>query len=176
MEQRIPESLEALLKEWLNESDRGCVLVSAAYLEDTLETLLRTHLSSDTNCVKKAVDPLFQTMGPLSSFSAKIKLVFALKLVNAGQFCDLEIVRKVRNNVAHSFDKATFSSQQIADYTSSLTSSDRAIRKMNTENISFYKSLDGMPIQKEKLRFTIAVAYLIGVLHSVTDEIARNSR
>lgn len=179
MERKPPESFQSLIDGWIKESDRGCVLIAAAYLENVLETLLRRYFSGDTNCVKKAVEPLFQIMGPLSSFSAKIKLVFALQLVDDDQYHDLEIVRKIRNMFAHSFEEASFSSQEIADQISSITSYDRAAQNVNLEDFtSSADNPDGtlIEIHKEKLRFLIAVADLIGFLHGTNEAIAQNAR
>ena len=41
------------------ESDRGYVLVAAAFLDEGLELLLRSRMSKSASVVKASVDPLF---------------------------------------------------------------------------------------------------------------------
>jgi len=166
IDQQIPESFESLLANLQAESDRGCVLIAAAYLDDTLEMLLRTYFANDAASVRKAVDPLFSGLGPLSSLSAKTKLAFALKLIDPHQFHNLEMVRKIRNRFAHSFEGAALSSQELADQISSLILTDSAEERMKVRPET---------VQEAKLRFTIAVSYLIGFLQECTVAVGENA-
>jgi DNA-binding MltR family transcriptional regulator len=68
------ESLEiATMLLHQQESDRGCVIFSAAMLEEDLESLLRACCLSDQTVVKKIVDPLFRGYAPLSTLPLKFK-------------------------------------------------------------------------------------------------------
>jgi len=60
MDEQFAESFESLRSNLLAESDRGCVLIAAAYLDDTLESVLRRYFSQDADCISKAIDPMFQ--------------------------------------------------------------------------------------------------------------------
>ena len=84
---------EALSKE----SDRGLILVSASYINDVLESLLRAKFSLNHKKPKSTIDPLFTTFGPLSTFSAKIKISYAIDLIEEWIYKDLEILRKLSN-------------------------------------------------------------------------------
>ena len=178
VEHEDPKSFDLLVNGWISESDRGCVLIAAAYLDELLERLLRAQFPDDNNCVKKAVDPLFQIMGPLSSFSAKIKLAFALQLVDACHFSDLEIIRIIRNKFAHSYYDVTFANQEIADKTSCLKSSDFASMKMEPLDLASNEgsSEQQITISKEKMRFVFAVSYMAGYLQSRIDQIASEEK
>jgi len=84
----------------IEESDRGCVLVAAAMLEEGLEKIFRATFESK-RASKTLQDSLFDSNGPLATFSAKIKLAYALALISSDAHEDLEEVRRLRNEAAH---------------------------------------------------------------------------
>lgn len=96
-EKRAHLIVEALRRE----SDRGCAIFAAAFLDGDLERLLRTYFRQDPGTVKKVVDPLFRTYAPLSTFSAKIQICFALGLLTKRLHRRLEVFRRIRNELAH---------------------------------------------------------------------------
>jgi DNA-binding MltR family transcriptional regulator len=51
--------------------------------------------------LEKGPKDLFGSMKPLSSFSAKIRMGFALRLYGERTFHDLELLRELRNLFAH---------------------------------------------------------------------------
>lgn len=83
------------------ESDRGAVLISATRLEEKLELLHRAHIAQKVADPKKVLEELFRPYAPLSSFSAKIQLAFAYGLIEAEDYADLNVLRKIRNDAAH---------------------------------------------------------------------------
>ncbi len=95
------------------ESDRGCVLIACHVLDVALEHKLRKHFSRRRQVVKKAVDPLFETTRPFSSFWAKILTAYALSLLDDWAFEDLNSFRSIRNALAHSHGTFTFDTQRI---------------------------------------------------------------
>lgn len=104
-----------------HESDRGAVLVGASLLEQVLEKLLRTLFSAIGNPAKAVVDPLFSGMGPLNTFSAKITVCHLLGLLDDDQLHDLGLLRKVRNEFAHTAQEVDFSDKVISDRMRELT-------------------------------------------------------
>jgi hypothetical protein len=80
------------------ESDRGCALVGAAILEESLANLLRASFVPGT------AEELLGQDRPLGTFSARIKAARAIGLIDKTDFTDLELVRKIRNDTAH-FEK-----------------------------------------------------------------------
>ncbi len=90
------------------ESDRGCVIVCAALLEDDLEKLLRAHCQQDANVVKHFVDPLFRVYAPFSTFSAKIQVSYAMGLIRKQTHTTLDLIRRVRNDFAHERKSVSF--------------------------------------------------------------------
>jgi hypothetical protein len=63
---------------------------------------------------RKKVDPLFERDGALSTFYGNIHLAFALDLINQAVRDDLEIIRRVRNQFAHSVLPLTFQTAEIS--------------------------------------------------------------
>ena len=91
----------------MNESDRGCVLVGAALVERRLDDIFE-HVFQRNKASKAIQKALFDSNGPLSTFSAKIKLAYALGFIRKQTFEDLEAVRRIRNDFAHSADDVDF--------------------------------------------------------------------
>lgn len=92
----------------LNESDRGAVLVAAAFIEEALEHLLRQVLtvkscnaSNDHFAAQldRLVGPSIEA--PLGSFAARITACFVLGVIDIDYFNALEALRTLRNHYAH---------------------------------------------------------------------------
>jgi DNA-binding MltR family transcriptional regulator len=98
------------------ETDRGCILMSAALLDHELEEILKSYLIDD----KKVVNNLLSNNGGLGNFSARIDMVYALGLISEKIYKDLHIIRKIRNDFAHIADPISFETQSIKDRCSNL--------------------------------------------------------
>ncbi len=59
---------------------------------------------------------LFDGYGPLSAFSAKIDLSYALSILDRTSYNDLTVVRKIRNDFAHSIDLIDFETPAIREH------------------------------------------------------------
>lgn len=108
-----PEDIEyfsRFLQEFQSETDRGAALVGAALIDTRLECLLCSHLISD----EIAGELVVGNSAPLGTFSARIKMAYALCLITELEFKECEIVRRVRNEFAHSVHGLTFGSQKPA--------------------------------------------------------------
>jgi len=163
---RRDELFEALS----DESDRGAILVSASFLDDALETILRVRFSIEKAKAKKVIDPLFDTFGPLSTFSAKIKVSYAIDLIEHWMFHDLEILRKMRNQLAHNAKVSNFDSNDTSQIIQKLKGAELAIAA--NEKIENDKALIKERTEKEKAwtkarrnikgraRFEMSVTYL----------------
>jgi DNA-binding MltR family transcriptional regulator len=106
----------ALVKEIETQSDRGAAIIGAAWVEEELQAAIESVLATD----KSASDRLFRKSAPIFSFSAKIDLARLLGVLSAVVASDLHIIRKVRNEFAHSVldrDSSTlsFSTSRISD-------------------------------------------------------------
>ena len=99
-----------------NETDRGCALMAAAYLDDQLGRLLQSVLVDDA----KAVDELLGPSGALGTFSSRIEACYALGLLPPMARRDLHLIRKVRNEFAHTPSPRAFEDSPIASRCSEL--------------------------------------------------------
>ncbi|TXI09803.1 MAG: hypothetical protein E6Q76_04985 [Rhizobium sp.] len=111
------ELLFRIKEELAKESDRGCALVAAAYLESELHDLLRGFLVQQNEAQAKA---LFDFNGPLGTFSSKIKMSYALGLISAETQRGLDALRKIRNEFAHLHEPVTFGSDAVKQRTNGM--------------------------------------------------------
>ena len=129
-----------------SESDRGCALFAAAYLDISLSDLLYVSLVENKNVDKD----LFEGTAPLSNFSSRIKLAYYLGLISLNCRRDLDIVRGIRNDFAHKPEIISFKTQSIHD---------------RCKNLSFsYHEKDVDP----RSHFTAAVMIVLGHIHITT--------
>jgi len=85
-----------------NESERGAVLIGTSKVEEYLEKLSRKILPSKT---KSYTSRLLNYPGALSSFSGKIELLYAFRIIDKRFYNSLNTLRKIRNNAAHSSEE-----------------------------------------------------------------------
>lgn len=93
-----------------NETDRGSALMAAAFLDGLLKDLLECFLVDD----QKSFKELFSGNGGLSTFSSRIELSYLLALIPVNVKRDLHLIRKIRNEFAHSMDIIDFNHPPIA--------------------------------------------------------------
>lgn len=92
-----------------DETDRGCVLISASFLDNQLENLLSSYLIEDTT----VSDNVFSNSGSLGTFSSRIDMCYLLGLISKKMYRDLHLIRKIRNEFGHSYVPISFESSAI---------------------------------------------------------------
>lgn len=92
------------------ETDRGCALFAAAYIDNALKHLLSASL---VDFHTKEAD-LFEHNGPLGTFSGRTKIAFYIGKISASCRRDIDTIRKIRNDFAHSADPLTFENEAIS--------------------------------------------------------------
>ena len=114
----IPEADKELSKRFRNirselvkESDRGVALYATAHIDTEIEKLLRKKLVGSEKHLKE----ILSFNGPLGTFSSKIKLSYSLGLIDKVMMDDINILRKIRNEFAHSDEAVSFDTQNIKD-------------------------------------------------------------
>ncbi|MBP8322471.1 hypothetical protein KAF81_33040 [Pseudomonas aeruginosa] len=103
------------------ESDRGCALYAAAYIDVELMELLSASLVQH----KDITQDLFKGTQQLSTFSSRISMAYYLGLISPEFRADLDILRRIRNDFAHSNQAVTFSTEAVANRCSRLATSFR---------------------------------------------------
>jgi hypothetical protein len=94
-----PEEYQAAWENVRKDGSRASVILAGTLVEDSLRALLISRMAPGVE--KDGPKDLFGPMKPLSSFSAKIRMGFALKLYGELTFHDLELLRELRNLFAH---------------------------------------------------------------------------
>jgi DNA-binding MltR family transcriptional regulator len=111
LEGQLREEFKNVIIALRAESDRGCALFAAAYLDEALARLLRARMVQDSRMEKD----LFISQAPLGAFSARIKMVYYLGELGSEERQMLDTIRGIRNHFAHHFEATSFSDQSIAD-------------------------------------------------------------
>jgi DNA-binding MltR family transcriptional regulator len=105
------------------ETDRGCALMAAAYLDDQLAVLLKAYFVDDLTVANTLLVPS-QALG---AFSARIDVAYLLGLLSREERKALHLIRKIRNDFGHVAQPLSFRHQVIAD------------RCKNLQHLSFVK-------------------------------------
>ena len=106
--ERMASNLVTFYDHMRFESDRGAVIVSVSLLDDILSDLLKSKLAPSLEKNDELFDSAFS---PFSTFSAKIDLGYRLGLLKPSLRASLHMLRKVRNNFAHTANVKGFDHQ-----------------------------------------------------------------
>ena len=131
------------------ETDRGCALIAAAYLDVEIENLLSKHFVPN-NSVKNEI--LGQSR-PLGTFSSRIDLAYLLGLIGPKVNRDLHLVRKIRNDFAHNPQPINFDDESPSNRCRELVND--AYGEANTPRLKFERCVMG----------------LLGILHTTINRV-----
>jgi hypothetical protein len=133
------QDLFSIFRQLANESDRGAVIVSAALLDDALLNMLKQRLCPSL----EREDELFERIyAPLGTFAAKIDLAYRVGLINAEFRRILHLMRKLRNDFAHSVHNVDFNEPAVQRRL-------RELFRLNREIIvAMWEDLSDMPDEK----------------------------
>ena len=167
------------------ESDRARVIVVACWIEEFLKVKLMNEFSKGN---AKARKELFSANGPFATFSAKINAAFCAGWIDSDVHHDIQIIRKLRNIFAHSYDPASLDEEEIRNLIQSLRVPHRQfydwslLREASTDDGFVIYSGDKPPTARKELQipgqltFRMALPIVLAVLASnldipfVTDE------
>jgi DNA-binding MltR family transcriptional regulator len=112
-QQRTQEDWRAILDEFLRAgNDRSAAIIAASALEDALEELLLATMRPELSKDERA--RLFEGDAPLSTFSSKIRIAYAIGAVGRRRRNDLDYFREIRNAFAHTIKAITFETPEVA--------------------------------------------------------------
>ena len=151
------ESLRKAVARFTKQADRGTALVVAAWLDDALESCIRAVLRPD----KGTADEIFRPDGPLGSFSARVKVAYLLDLIEPNVRKDLDHIRGIRNDFAHSRGDIRFTTPRIRD----------RCRKLHGAEAC---RVSGWILQSPKQKFLVTAYFLAEYLMSRTKPRERN--
>src|ERR1019366_4248750 len=104
--------LAKAIQELESDTPRAAAILAATLLEDIL---LLSLLSAMRPLSQEEEDRLFVGLAPLSSFSAKIQLGYAIKIYGSKTRHDLDTIREIRNAFAHVVTSISFDTTEISD-------------------------------------------------------------
>lgn len=99
-------------------SDTSFVLTSATALEPLLEQAI---LANMRPLSKTLYSELFSGYGPLATFSGKIDIAYALRIVDDDLVGDLRAIKAIRNAFAHPDEVVHFESPELTRHFQKLT-------------------------------------------------------
>jgi DNA-binding MltR family transcriptional regulator len=86
-------------------------LLSAAILDQELRTAILKKMKPLSN---NKQEEIFEGMGPLSEFGAKIEIAYALDLIDDDIYGKIRIIKRIRDKFAHLPKECTFWTADIA--------------------------------------------------------------
>jgi hypothetical protein len=138
-----------------NESDRGAVILASSHLDYFLGECIKWFLIDEPSIEKE----LFQTYKPLSSFSGKISMAFALGLITKEMRENLNHIRKIRNYFAHHPFETSFNISPVRDWCSNFSILE------TVENQTYNHAQDQSDLRE---RFLFVVGLVALGIHSIT--------
>lgn len=106
----LPAEIADKLQKLGQSTHAGLVLVSASVISEDLRRLLESKMRKLT---KKEGESLFEGYAPLSTFSGRISLCYALEYIDADLHADLKTLKKIRNHFAHSEDAPNLNAEKV---------------------------------------------------------------
>lgn len=118
------------------EADRSVALVRTSVVEEHLRLAIERHfpgLATDP----KVIDRIFDQMknGPLSTFTARVDVAFALGIIGKGALSALKKIASIRNLFAHRLDISSFDHPDVITLTEKLTYINFAITGPDDEGL-----------------------------------------
>ena len=149
MHEYISKQIEKILtfrKALTSESDRGCALLAASFLDNALSDLMYVSFVYD----KKIEKELLNGTAPLATFSSRIDMAYYLGKIPKSCRSDLHIIRRIRNQFGHNPEIISFETSSISDSCKALKFS--------------YHEKQEMP----RDHFTSSVLGILSVIHNST--------
>jgi DNA-binding MltR family transcriptional regulator len=109
-EPKSPITSAEYIKLLSEHAEAGNALVAAGLVEDVLQNLLLHAVIPLSN---KFANSIFDGLGPLSRFSAKIEIAYIFRLIDEPTYNDLVAIQKIRNRFAHTSRFVNFQSEEI---------------------------------------------------------------
>lgn len=117
--QRVQKrDLQRIATELRSMQDRPAAIVAATLVEDALEDTILSRMRKLTNA---EYGDLFLVDGPLATFSSKIRIASALKLVDKSWTRQIHAIREIRNVFAHARFGVDFATPEIMEHIKHIT-------------------------------------------------------
>jgi hypothetical protein len=101
-----PSDISLVFKELEGESDRAAITVGGSVLEYALELCIESRLREPQEQPEKEI--LFADKGIIGAFYEKIWMAYFLKIIGPQSRRDIDLIREIRNEAAHSTNPISF--------------------------------------------------------------------
>ena len=127
-------------EEFEKESERACVILATAMLDQALLAILQAQLVP----ISSSRDDLLEDgYAPISTLSARINLAHRVGLIST-KFCrDLHIIRDIRNDFAHDIRGCTFDNDSVRNRVLALIQSSGVVERCPKIRQSFTEGARG---------------------------------
>jgi hypothetical protein len=161
--------------------DRGLVLSLAAFAEEALGALL-TAFMIPSDATEHLIDGF---NAPLGTLSSRIKATYSLGLITKDQFDDLECLRKIRNEFAHTWRGVSLERGKVPalvkkmcfsafDETYPETAHDKVRISMSSLLVELQSLIHQMPIRNKQAK--VSGSRLITMFHGDADQQLKQAR
>ncbi len=149
--------LNAFCGPFREESDRACAVLGAALLDERLESLYRRR----SHTLK---DKLLESKGVPSTLFKRINVALENAWISEDVYLDLELIREIRNQFAHSADyELSFSNQSIASWCLDL----RVIKELIAANEHIASTLEKQVSDSENSEQILQSNYSASVIRGM---------
>jgi DNA-binding MltR family transcriptional regulator len=147
--------LGALEKEFVGASDRALVILWASMVDEQIRRAIPKRMRQDIS--KTMLDKVIGDKGPFTTFSSKILVGYAFGVFGRVTYHDLEIIRALRNQFAHSRKPLSFDTPEVRKACETLQIPDMDAFKVPpgivTPPRKGYRDIDR---KKPQIRFAVA--------------------
>lgn len=166
------EKIATFHQAFASESDRACVILGAAAIDEALRTLIKAYL------VISSTDPdslLDGANAPLASLSARIDICQRLGLLSARFAKDLHVIRRIRNSFAHDVSGCTFDNPSVRDRISELGHSSGLSRRLGRTSAVAIRLQPSLWPSESRGIFELTVSWMLFALHERPTDLQRLS-
>lgn len=125
----LPEDIQPLAKELDGASERAVALLAGAIVDEALLGVIKLRLIED----KEAEKEFFSGQGGLATFSSRIKMARLMNFYGHETYSDLNIMKKIRNDAAHTTRPFSFKDQPHVNRALSLKIPEKHIFEMGAQ-------------------------------------------
>lgn len=110
--------------QFAKESERACVVLAAAMLDDALYFLLRAVLVPSPTAEDALLD---SSLAPLATFGSRIDVAFRFGVISKRMCRDLHLIRRIRNDFAHNVSGCSFQATSVRGRVEELSRSSKSL-------------------------------------------------
>lgn len=135
------------------ESPRALAIVAFSYIDEKLAMLMRQHMNPE---ISGGLDSIFNSFGPLSTASGRIKIAAALRWLTPSTYRHLELLRRIRNEFAHSAFLNSFDESPVKDLMGQFEPLEMGLWKTMADRLLPYEDVSRRQLFHIRATFTCA--------------------